>query len=84
MTLPRELIPGVTVSPDVGFGRPCIGGTGISTAVIAARFRAGESLADLILDYNVTPGQAQAALRWELLSAYRKKRLLGPREREER
>lgn len=42
----------VIIDPAVAFGRPVIAGTGIATASIAERYRAGESIADLAEDYT--------------------------------
>lgn len=61
-----EVYPGVTVDPKVQFGRPCV--RGVSTAAIAARFKAGEWINDLAQDYDFTQEQIADALRWECLS----------------
>jgi hypothetical protein len=37
----------IEINPLVGFGKPVIAGTGISTAIIASRFNARESITDL-------------------------------------
>lgn len=52
----------------VNFGSPTIADTGIRSDVVASRFLAGDSIADLIDDYNITQEQVEAALRYELLS----------------
>jgi uncharacterized protein (DUF433 family) len=46
-------------------GRLVIARTGIPTDIVAGRFRAGESVADLAGDYNLDRSQVEAALRWE-------------------
>lgn len=81
----REVMAGVTVNPEVSFGRPCIKGTGISTEAIACRFRGGDSVEMIAYDYwpeatianyRETSARIEAALRWELLSpAVRKRRI---------
>jgi Protein of unknown function (DUF433) len=43
----------------VGFGKPVIAGTGISTAVVASRFNARESIDDLASEYGVKPRQIE-------------------------
>jgi uncharacterized protein (DUF433 family) len=55
----------IEINPLVGFGKPVIAGTGISTAIIASRFNARESVADLAAEYGCTPQQIEEALRWE-------------------
>jgi uncharacterized protein (DUF433 family) len=55
----------IEINPMVGFGKPIIAGTGISTAIIAARFNARESIADLAKEYECTPQQIEEAIRWE-------------------
>lgn len=77
MSEPREVFPGVTVDPEVSFGRPTIKGTGIACAVIASRFLAGDNMSDLADDYRLTFGEIEAALRWHLLSPYKRKRKLA-------
>jgi len=49
----------------VGFGKPVIAGTGISTAVIASRFNARESVPELAQEYGLTEAQIEEAIRWE-------------------
>src|SRR5574341_2147872 len=45
----------VVIDPSVSFGRPCLVGTSIATAVIAERFHAGESVIELAEDYGRSP-----------------------------
>lgn len=59
---PRE----VEIDPRRAFGKLVVAGTGIPTAIIADRLRAGDSLAHLAKDYKLTLDQVGAALRWEL------------------
>ena len=55
----------IQINPAVGFGKPVIAGTGISTAVIASRFNAREPIGDLASEYGVTPRQIEEAIMWE-------------------
>lgn len=55
----------IVISPSVGFGKPVIAGTAISTAVIASRFNARESIPDLAQEYGLTKEQIEEAIRWE-------------------
>src|SRR5260370_7915849 len=55
----------IEINPMVGFGKPAIAGTGISTAIIASRFNARESIAALAEEYGRTPQKIEEAIRWE-------------------
>lgn len=55
----------IVINPSVGFGKPVIAGTGISTAVIASRFNARESVPVLAEEYGLTEAQIEEAIRWE-------------------
>ncbi len=59
----------IQINPAVGFGKPVISGTGISTAVISSRFNARESIGDLAAEYGVDPRQIEEAIRWEQTTA---------------
>jgi uncharacterized protein (DUF433 family) len=55
----------ISIVPTVAFGRSVIDGTGISTAVVAARFNARESIEALAEEYGRSPGEIQEAVIWE-------------------
>jgi uncharacterized protein (DUF433 family) len=55
----------IEIDPMVGFGKPVIAGTAISTAIIASRFNARESITSLAEEYGCTPQQIEEAIRWE-------------------
>jgi uncharacterized protein (DUF433 family) len=55
----------IEINPMIGFGKPVIAGTGISTAIIASRFNARESIAGLAAEYECTSQQIEEAIRWE-------------------
>lgn len=57
----------ISISPTVSFGRPVLVGTGISTSVIAGRFAARDSVADLAREYQVDSNVLEDAIRWEML-----------------
>ncbi len=59
----------IQINPAVGFGKPVISGTGISTAVVASRFNAREPINDLASEYDVTSRQIEEAIRWEQRTA---------------
>lgn len=56
----------IQMSPRVAFGRPVLANTGIATEVIAGRFRARDSIAELAEEYGVPPSMIEDAVRWEL------------------
>jgi uncharacterized protein (DUF433 family) len=56
----------VVIDPLVSFGRPVLAGTGIATAVIAERYKAGESMDELVDDYGIKRLQIEEAIRCEL------------------
>ena len=56
----------VAIDPYVSFGRPILVGTGIPTAVIADRYKAGESIHALAEDYERPPRDIEEAIRCEL------------------
>ena len=59
----------VVIDPRVAFGRPVLTGTGIPTAVLADRYKAGESIADLAADYEFKAEMVEEAIRCELAAA---------------
>jgi len=56
----------VVIDPYVSFGRPVLVGTGIPTAVIAERYKAGESVDQLGNDYGRERDEIEEAIRCEL------------------
>lgn len=56
----------VVIDPLVSFGRPVLTGTGIPTAMIAERYKAGESMDDLAEDYGRRRLDIEEAIRCEL------------------
>ena len=56
----------VVIDPAVSFGRPVLMGTGIPTAVIAERYKAGDSMDALAADYGRTRLEIEEAVRCEL------------------
>ncbi len=55
-------VPTVTIDANIAFGRPIIRRRGISTSVIADRIDAGESVADIALDYDILEADVSAAV----------------------
>lgn len=60
----------ISMTPMISFGKSVIDGTGISTAVIAARFAAREDPKALAHEYGRSEEEVWEAIRWE--GEYRK------------
>jgi uncharacterized protein (DUF433 family) len=56
----------VVIDPHISYGRPVLVGTGIPTAAIAERYKAGESIDDLAEDYGRSRNEIEEAIRCEL------------------
>jgi uncharacterized protein (DUF433 family) len=65
LTQPRV----VTMDPRIEFGRPVLKASAAPTAVIADRYKAGESVADLAEDYGEDPLNIEEAIRCEFQPA---------------
>ena len=59
---PRSIV----IDPAICYGRPCIAGRGIATAMVANRYKAGDSIADLAQDYECGQELIEEAIRAEL------------------
>lgn len=59
----------VVVDPALCAGRPVIRGTGLATGLIAERYKAGESVGELALDYERSKTEIEEAIRCELPTA---------------
>ena len=56
----------VVIDPHISYGRPVLVGTGIPTAVVAERYKAGESIDELAEDYSRSRKEIEEAIRCEL------------------
>jgi uncharacterized protein (DUF433 family) len=56
----------IEIDPRVAFGRPALKGRGVPTAVLADRFKAGDTLQELADDYGVETGEIEEAIRCEI------------------
>jgi uncharacterized protein (DUF433 family) len=56
----------VVINPYVSFGKPVIAGTGLPTRVVAARFKAGDSIPQIASDYGRREEEIDDAIRYEL------------------
>jgi uncharacterized protein (DUF433 family) len=55
----------VAIDPHIRFGKPCIAGTRIPTAIIAERYEAGDSVALLVEDYGRSTEEIEEVVRYE-------------------
>ena len=59
----------IVIDPEISAGRPVISGTGLATELIAERYKAGESIKDLAVDYECDQIDIEEAIRCELQAA---------------
>lgn len=57
----------IVVDPALNFGRPCLTKRGVATAMIARRYKAGESFGQLADDYGCRREEIEEAIRAELV-----------------
>ena len=57
-----EVFPGITLDPDVRFGKPCVAGTRIDVATIVAALASGESAEVAAGHFALSLEQVRAAL----------------------
>jgi uncharacterized protein (DUF433 family) len=55
----------IVIDPRISFGRPVVQRRGISTAAIAERLDAGESVEEIAADYELAPGEVEQAVVYE-------------------
>jgi len=56
----------VVIDPYISFGRPVLIGTGIPTIILAERYKAGESIDELVVDYQCDRTLIEEGIRCEL------------------
>jgi uncharacterized protein (DUF433 family) len=59
-----EVFPGITMDPDVRFGKPCITGTRMDVATVIGLVAAGETFETIATEYQLTQGQIRATLAY--------------------
>ncbi len=59
-----EVFPGISMDPDVRFGKPCLTGTRIDVATVIGALAAGESAEAVAAEYALSIGQVQTALAY--------------------
>jgi uncharacterized protein (DUF433 family) len=55
----------VVIDPRIAFGRPVLVGTAVPTAILADRFKAGDTLSDMAQDYGAQTEAIEEAIRCE-------------------
>lgn len=55
----------VAIDPNIAFGRPVLVSRGVTTSVIADRYDAGETVAELAADYRVGESEIEEAILYE-------------------
>lgn len=58
----REVFPGVTVNPQVRFGKPVVRGTRVPVDVLVGKVASGMSVEAVADEYGITPEGVRAAL----------------------
>ena len=59
-----EIFPGITMNPDVRFGKPCISGTRIDVATVVGLIAVGETVDTVSEQYQLSIDQVRAALAY--------------------
>ena len=59
-----EIFPGITVDPEVRFGKPCLAGTRLDVATVLGTLAAGESFEAIEADYRITREQILGVLAY--------------------
>ena len=59
-----EVFPGISMDPDVRFGKPCLTGTRIDVATIVGAIAAGETVETVAEEYALSVEQVRSALSY--------------------
>ena len=59
-----EIYPGISMDPDVRFGKPCLVGTRLDVATLVGALAAGESFEAVQENYRITREQLLTALSY--------------------
>ena len=60
----RQIFPGISIDPDVRFGKPCIKGTRMDVAAVVGLFASGETAETVSTEYQLCVEQVRAALAY--------------------
>jgi uncharacterized protein (DUF433 family) len=59
-----EVFPGISMDPDVRFGKPCLSGTRIDVATVVGALAAGETIETVATEYCLSIAQVHTALAY--------------------
>jgi len=59
-----EIFPGISLDPDIRFGKPCIAGTRVDVATVVGAIAAGGTAEAVGAEFELSAEQVQAALRY--------------------
>src|SRR5436190_19277844 len=59
-----EMFPGISMDPDIRFGKPCITGTRMDVATLVGAVAAGETVETVADEYALTVEQVRSALSY--------------------
>jgi uncharacterized protein (DUF433 family) len=59
-----EVFPGVSMDPDIRFGKPCLTGTRIDVATLVGAIAAGETVETVATEYALSVEQVRSALSY--------------------
>ena len=59
-----EVFPGISMDPDVRFGKPCLSGTRIDVATVVGALAAGETPEIVAAEYSLSLAQVHSALAY--------------------
>jgi uncharacterized protein (DUF433 family) len=59
-----DIFPGISMDPDVRFGKPCIAGTRIDVATVVGALAAGDAPETVAAEFALTTEQVRAALAY--------------------
>ena len=57
-----EVFPGISMNPDVRFGKPCIAGTRMDVATVVGLIASGETIETVASEYQLSIDQVRSAL----------------------
>lgn len=57
-----EVYPGISMDPDIRFGKPCITGTRVDVATVVGTIAAGETVETAAAEYQLSVDQVRSAL----------------------
>jgi len=67
-----EVFPGITIDPDVRFGKPCLTDTRVDVDTVVGAITSGESVEHVQQEYRLTREQVLAALAYAAHQATQK------------